>query len=181
MVLRSEGLYDAKLTLVPALPLPGPPPPGAPDGPSATPAAAAGGDGAAAADPAGSGSRSGSQPARWHWRLINFVLLVGVPFYDPGQKFQLLHTVNQHLVYAADNAAYVARKPGGGAAASAAGGPAPQPSASAAASEGGAPVVSATAAVAGLGRGREQGVEAALRACQGDEVAAPLAVMHRCA
>ncbi|PNH09381.1 Chaperone protein DnaJ [Tetrabaena socialis] len=195
-VLRAEGLYEAKLTLVPSEPLP------SVDDDTAAPGgggAEVGGHGwgaaaaaAAATDPAAAAAAG----QRWKWRLIHFVLCIGVPFYDPRQPGQILNTANFHMVLAADNAAYLARarqqqrqqRGGGGAAgtsaaAAAAGAPGGAQAAPAVSESVATPTASglpgpggaAAAAAAAAGGGS---LAAALRRAEDDEVGAPLAVMH---
>ncbi len=198
-MLQAEGLYDAKLTLVPAEPLPGvdsedPAAAAAPTGGTRTAAAAAGEAGGSGGGPGYSWSAAGAAAAaadpvaaaavaqRWKWRLIHFVLAIGVPFYDARQPGQILNTCNFHMVLAADNAAYLRRQrqgAGGGAGAGAA----------AAAGPVGSTVSesAATPAASGLqapGNGGAAGASgggslaAAVRRTEDDEVGAPLAVMH---
>lgn len=198
-VLRAEGLYEAKLTLVPSEPLPGLDDAAA----AAAGAGAAGAEGGgeeqadAAAGEAGPGAgglpgwaaeavaaASGDAAAaaaaaqRWKWRLIHFVLLIGVPFYDPRQPGQILNTCNFHMVLAADNAAYLRwqrKGPGAGAGAAAARSAVSESVATPAPS--GLPGAAAAAA-AGAGGGGGVSLAAAVKKAEDDEVGAPLAVMH---
>ncbi|GLC51001.1 Mediator of RNA polymerase II transcription subunit 14 [Pleodorina starrii] len=190
-VLQAEGLYEAKLTLVPAEPLPGLDPTDAAAGAATAAGAAAVGGGeaggsgggpgydwtaagaaAAAADPVAAAAAA----QRWKWRLIHFVLAIGVPFYDPRQPGQILNTCNFHMVLAADNATYLRRqRQTDGAAAAAGGGPAASTLSEAAtpATSGLQPPGGGAAAAGGGGS-----LAAALRRVEDDEVGAPLAVMH---
>ncbi|KXZ56932.1 hypothetical protein GPECTOR_1g840 [Gonium pectorale] len=179
-VLRAEGLYEAKLTLVPSEALPGadedaaggsgPAAAAAPDadGPSWAAAAAA----AAGTDPVAAAAAA----QRWKWRLIHFVLCIGVPFYDPRQPGQILNTCNFHMVLAADNAAYLARQRrcAGAAAGPGAGAGAPSESAATPAPSG----LTGTGGAAGAGPGGGGSLAAAVKRSEDDEVGAPLAVMH---
>ncbi len=198
-VLRAEGLYEAKLTLVPSEPLLEAQPGG--EGAAAGGAAAA--EGLGAGDDAGevsggaeaamgaAAAKARADPAveaaaaqRWKWRLIHFVLQIGVPFYDARQPGQILNTCNFHMVLAADNAAYLKRKKdlelakdageqqqqqGGQAAAATP----QQPAAS---------TFSDTTTVGGgagcAGGGGAATLAGALRRVEDDEAGAPLAVMH---
>ncbi|GIL51559.1 hypothetical protein Vafri_7499 [Volvox africanus] len=178
-VLQAEGLYEAKLTLVPSEPLLGET---AADGAPATAAAAAiageaGGSGGgsgytwtaagatAAADPVAAAATA----QRWKWRLIHFVLAIGVSFYDPRQPGQILNTCNFHMVLAADNAAYLRRqRQGGGATRSTLSESTATPAASG---------LQLLGAAGGAGGGGGS-LAAAVRRMEDDEMGAPLAVMH---
>ncbi|GFR40497.1 hypothetical protein Agub_g1065, partial [Astrephomene gubernaculifera] len=196
-VLRAEGLYEAKLTLVPSEPLPGLQEEDAAagggggggggaglragggedaDGADGWAAAAA----AAAADPVAAAAAS----QRWKWRLIHFVLCIGVPFYDPRQPGQILNTCNFHMVLAADNAAYLRRQrmgaAGGGKNAPAAGAAAAAPStlSESAATPAASGLPGSAAALGSTTAGGGGSLAAAVRRAEDDEVGAPLAVMH---
>ncbi|GLI69805.1 hypothetical protein VaNZ11_014506 [Volvox africanus] len=182
-VLQAEGLYEAKLTLVPSEPLLGVDArDSAADGAPADAAVAvaggeAGGSGGvsgynwtaagatAAADPVAAAATS----QRWKWRLIHFVLAIGVSFYDPRQPVQILNTCNFHMVLAADNAAYLRRqRQGGGATRSTLSESTVTPAASGLQLPG----------ASGGGGGGSGSLAAAVRRMEDDEMGAPLAVMH---
>ncbi|KAG2487902.1 hypothetical protein HYH03_013482 [Edaphochlamys debaryana] len=193
-VLRAEGLYEAKLTLVPSEPLMGADgstsdEPGGGAGPSTAGGGGSGPDWAAAAAASAASDPVAAEAAgqRWKWRLIAFVLCIGVPFYDPRQPGQILNTVNFHMVLAADNAAYLKRQRGpsgiigGGGAAANAAAPAPSESAATPAPSGLAAAAGGGAGGAGGGAGGGSGggsLAAAIRKVEDDEVGSPLAVMH---
>lgn len=120
VVLKADGLYEAKLTLVPAPDLPL-----ETDSDKATAeAGAAGGPcaGGAANPPAGCAGEevedsgeatSGPKPVRWRWLLLSFVLpanaVRGAPLKDV-QVMGLLQDLNNRMHLAADAAVYAQRR-----------------------------------------------------------------------
>ncbi|MEW5302003.1 MAG: hypothetical protein WDW36_004818 [Sanguina aurantia] len=121
VLLRAEGMYEAQLTLVPALPPPGIPANIAAATTAGGATAAAAAAAAASAAPHHSEGASGSsaqqqqqqqQPStaagarqRWRWRLLAFSLVGGTPL-QASQHDQLLHNLNIRMDLAADAAVY---------------------------------------------------------------------------
>lgn len=200
-VLQLPGLYDARVTLVPALQ--------PPDEPADTAAGAA----AAAAGPSSQprGADGGEQDEvssavptkqqRWRWLLLDFSIPVGQvqgPALHQSQITNLLRDLNERMRIAADAGVYAKRKELQAEAAAAAGGVvkqepadaagavgAPAPSASAAPQAsnlnsrltGGSAAAAAAAAAGRAGTHRAQNL-AYVERVAADELSAPIAALH---
>lgn len=196
-VLRAAGLYEAKVTLVPAADLQKeeaadikPEAVAAGTGGPGTGGAGAGLDGAAAGsvgEEDGGEATSGPQPVRWRWLLLAFVLpanAVRGPPLQEAQVTQLLQDLNNRMHLAADYAVYARRRAAAmttvdGPLGAGEAGPTVSTSIVGGALSKGVSAAGASTVLTGASHERRAAANMAMLAAhEADEVAAPLMIMH---